>query len=875
MKKKEQTCFRNDYQSPPWLVDRVDLYISLAADGAMVTSRLVCRRNPVGAGGHLVLQGEELELIGLTLDGKSLESGDHRLDDKELIIPVAGDRAEVEIITRMDPAANTALEGLYLSSGNYCTQCEAEGFRKITYYPDRPDVMARFTTTIEADLSLPVLLAGGNLVGSGTMGNGRHWVKWDDPFPKPSYLFAMVAGDLVRIADSYETGSGGLIDLHIYVEEHNKDRCGHAMASLKRAMAWDEEVYGLEYDLDLYMIVAVDDFNMGAMENKGLNVFNSKYVLARPESATDDDYAGIEGVVAHEYFHNWTGNRVTCRDWFQLSLKEGLTVFRDQQFSADMGNSAVKRVRDVQVLRENQFPEDAGPMAHPVRPDSYIEINNFYTATVYNKGAEVIRMIHVLLGPEKFRRGMDIYFERHDESAVTCADFVRAMEDGGGIDLGQFRNWYRQAGTPELKVECIYDQAAGELKMTLSQSCPATPGQELKKPFCFPMVMGLLDRQGRPMPVQLAGSDREGSEQVVLEVAESEEEFVFTGLASPPVPSLLRGFSAPVRLDYPYPADELCLLTLHDHDSFSRWQAGRTLLTRLLLELTGSKSRQQLGPEIIELYGQLLARAPGGDMSLIAELLALPSERYLAQEMQVVDPAGIHGACSFVEEELGRVLFADFLQVYQETATSEPYCYSPEGAGRRRLRNVCLSFLVAAGSQGMELARSQFEQADNMTDVQAAFRVIVHGGHGPGQQEVIDLFEQRWQDDPLVMDKWFAVQATAPQDDTLARVRSLLGHSAFSLTHPNKVRSLIGAFACLNQYSFHEAGGPGYSFLADQVIELDRINPQIAARLVTPLGRWQRFDHGRRQLMKRELERIMATPEISRDVYEIVSKSMA
>lgn len=876
---EEKILYRKDYQPPPWLVDRVDLYISLAEDGAVITSRLACRRNPETGQRRddLVLPGEDLELIAVSINGVALTRGDYRLSSKDLIIPVTGDMVAVEVITRMDPAANTALEGLYLSSGNYCTQCEAEGFRRITYFPDRPDVMACFTTTIEADNSVPVLLAGGNLVGSGRKGNGRHWVKWDDPFPKPSYLFAMVAGNLVRIADSYQTSSGRLIDLHIYVEGHNRDRCGHAMDSLKRAMAWEEEVFGLEYDLDLYMIVAVDDFNMGAMENKGLNVFNSKYVLARPETATDDDYAGIEAVIAHEYFHNWTGNRVTCRDWFQLSLKEGLTVFRDQMFSADMGSAAVKRIRDVQVLRENQFPEDSGPMAHPIRPDSYIEINNFYTSTVYNKGAEVIRMIHVLLGPMKFRQGMDLYFERHDGSAVTCDDFVRAMEDGGGVDLAQFRNWYRQAGTPELKIRCLYDEGSARLKMTVSQSCPPTPGQNEKKPFHLPLVLGLLDGKGRPMPVQIAGSTMDPAEELVVEVVEGEQEFILTGVTSNPVPSLLRGFSAPVRLDYPYQVDELCLLVLHDSDSFTRWQAGRILLSRLLIDLAerGGGQKGGLDPDIVHLYRKLLDRAKTEDMSLIAEILLLPSERYLAQEMKVIDPAAIHVSRAFVKNELGRILFADFHKLYQETATSTAYYYNAGEAGRRRLGNACLSFMVAGGPEGMELARRQFDRADNMTDVQAAFKAIVHGEDGPGGQEVIEMFRRRWQDDPLVMDKWFAVQATAAKDGTLARVRDLLDHPAFSLTNPNKVRSLIGAFASLNQYSFHGDDGMGYVFLADQVVEVDRINPQIAARLVTPLGRWQRFDLARQQLMKRELQRILAVPEVSRDVYEIVSKSLA
>jgi aminopeptidase N len=872
-----QIIYRHDYRPPAYLVDAVRLRVSIGEDDTLVISRLTCRRNGE-AGGNcpLVLDGRELELVSVLLDNRMLPAAEYVKDGDSLTIGQVPDRFELEITTRIRPAANTALEGLYKSGGNYFTQCEAEGFSKITYFPDRPDVMSRYTTTIEADRALPVLLANGNLVESGELPGGRHYATWQDPFPKPCYLFALVAGDLVRIADTHVTGSGRTIDLHIYVQQHNSDRCDHAMRSLKQAMAWDEREYGLEYDLELFMIVAVDDFNMGAMENKGLNIFNSKYVLAKPQTATDDDYAGIAGVVAHEYFHNWTGNRVTCRDWFQLTLKEGLTVFRDQQFSADMTSAAVKRLTDVSRLRSFQFVEDGGPMAHPVRPDSYIEINNFYTVTVYEKGAELVRMLHTLLGRERFRRGMDLYFARHDGQAVTCDDFLRAMEDGGGIDLGQFRHWYSQAGTPELHVTCHYDAAAATCALEVSQSCPPTPGQPEKPLFHMPLAMGLLDSRGRDMELTLHGV-REGT-ATVLEVTGKKQTFTFENLAERPVPSLLRGFSAPVKLHYEYDDEELRFLLAHDSDAFNRWEAGQRLSCRLLLRLI-AEHRQGREPRVdsgfIEVFRELLAQAGTMDPAFVAELLALPSEKYLGEQMAVIDVEAIHAVRLFVRRSLAGALRGPLLELYRAMRSDEPYCYDPVSAGRRSLKNTALAYLMLLEDpEIMALCLRQFEQAGNMTDVLAALQTIVHNPDCPERRSVLVSFYSDWYNDPLVLDKWFSLQATAPLPGTLAEVKSLLAHPGFSLKNPNKVRALIGAFCAGNQLCFHDAGGAGYVFLADQVLAIDRFNHQIAARMLNPLSRWQRFDAARRALMRRELERILACPELSRDVYEVASKSL-
>ncbi|MBI5556162.1 MAG: aminopeptidase N [Deltaproteobacteria bacterium] len=872
-----QLIYRKDYLPPPYLIDTVELHFSLGEKETVVISRLACRRNGASAAGlPLVLDGEELELLSVLLDGGILDPAEYESDQKSLTIHRVPETFQLEITTRIHPDKNTALEGLYRSGGNYCTQCEAQGFRKITYFPDRPDVMSRFTTTIEAERSVPVLLANGNLMAAGEKGEGRHYATWRDPFPKPCYLFALVAGDLVRIADTHVTGSGRTIALHIYVQKHNSDRCGHAMRSLRKAMAWDEKFYGLEYDLDLFMIVAVDDFNMGAMENKGLNVFNSKYVLAKPQTATDDDYAGIEGVVAHEYFHNWTGNRVTCRDWFQLSLKEGLTVFRDQQFSADMGSAAVKRIHDVRALRNFQFVEDCGPMAHPVRPDAYIEINNFYTVTVYEKGAELIRMMHTMLGREGFRRGMDLYFARYDGQAVTCDDFIRAMEDGGGVDLGQFRNWYSQAGTPGLRVTRGYDPESSTCRLEVVQDCPPTPGQEKKEPFHIPLAVGLLDSQGRDMELCLQGRDMGRS--VVLDVKEKRQTFVFEQVREKPVPSLLRGFSAPVKLHYDYTGEELRFLLAHDSDPFNRWEAGQLLASRLLLRLVKDYRQGEeplVDPGYVSVFRDLLSQAGSVEPAFLAELLTLPSEKYLGEQLEVIDVEAIHQSRLIVRRTLAALLKDSLLEIYHENNSLEPYRYDQRSAGKRRLKNTALAYLMLLDDPAMmDIGLRQFEQSGNMTDVLAALECIVYNADCPERKSVLVSFYSEWQKDTLVLDKWFSLQATAPLPDTLVQVKDLLNHPAFALKNPNKVRALIGAFCGGNQLCFHDKSGEGYRFLADQVLAVDRINHQIAARLLNPLSRWRRFDASRQTLMRRELERILAGKELSRDVYEVASKSL-
>ena len=840
------------------------------------------QRNPVAVDGQapLELNGEHLDIASVRLDGRRLAESEYVHDGRLLSIAEVPDHFVLEVETVLAPEKNTALEGLYCSSGNYCTQCEAEGFRRITCYPDRPDVMAVFTTTVVADPQrCPVLLANGNLVDQGVCDDGRHFATWHDPFAKPAYLFALVAGRLVRIEDSFTTMSGRSIDLHIYVEERNREKCGHAMASLKKAMRWDEQVFGREYDLDTYMIVAVDDFNMGAMENKGLNIFNSKYVLARAETATDMDYEGIEGVIAHEYFHNWTGNRITCRDWFQLSLKEGLTVFRDQEFSADMGSRAVKRIHDVNLMRSFQFREDSGPMAHPVRPDSFVEINNFYTLTVYNKGAEVIRMIHTLLGASGFRRGMDLYFSRHDGQAVTCDDFVRAMEDANKVDLTQFRLWYSQAGTPELTVHSRYDEQLGEYRITISQSCPPTPNQKGKKPFYMPLALGLLDAAGRDLELRLKqGGILHGS---TLVLDREEEEFCFTGITEKPVLSLLRNFSAPVKVRSDCTGQELAFLMAHDSDAFNRWDAGQQLALRYLLEEIASFEQDAGQVCVPTLYHRAFARVLGdeqADPAFLAAALVLPSETWIGQQLEVVRPDLIFQVRQSFRYQLSCEHHDAFLQKYHDLAIDKPYQYTAEDAGRRALRNCCLTYLLSAEPGGridgdlLQLGLDQFYRADNMTDVSAALGAVVHADRAAGD-ELLNDFYGKWQDDPLVVDKWLMLQATCILPGTLQRVRELLLHPAFSMKNPNKVRSLIGTF-CSNLHQFHDADGSGYIFLAEQIMELDPLNPQIASRLLAPLIQWRRYDANRQLLMKQQLERIGALQGLSGDVAEIVEKSL-
>ncbi len=875
-----KTIYLKDYRPPDYLIDRVELSFDLGEQATEVRSRLFLRRNPVceQADPPLKLDGEGLELLELMLDDHPLSAADYRLEASQLTVPAVPARFTLTSRVRIRPQENTSLEGLYRSSGMYCTQCEAEGFRHITFFADRPDVMAEFTTEIVADRSrYPVLLSNGNRIEEESLADGRHRVVWHDPFPKPCYLFALVAGDLRYQQDSYVTGSGRQVDLRIYVEPENIDKCDHAMRSLKHAMAWDEAKYGREYDLDIFMIVAVNDFNMGAMENKGLNIFNAKFVLARPDTATDRDYQGIEGVIAHEYFHNWTGNRITCRDWFQLSLKEGLTVFRDQEFSADMGSRGVKRIEDVRLLRSHQFAEDAGPMAHPVRPDSYMEINNFYTVTVYEKGAEVVRMQANLLGPEGYRKATDLYFERHDGQAVTTDDFVRCMEDAGGRDLSQFRNWYRLAGTPEVSVRSAYEAETGRYRLEFSQRCPDTPGQSDKPPFHIPVEVALLSRDGRELPLQLDGEPAARGGSRMLELTKAEQGFEFVGLNEVPVPSLLRGFSAPVNLRYDYSDEELMFLMAHDTDDFNRWDAAHTLAQRTLLGLIASwQAGEELSLEagFVDAFAQALNDRQA-DKALLTEVLSLPSESTLGDQMAVVDVEAIHAVREWLRHELASRLRDDLLRIYRQNQAPAGYDIAHASMARRSLKNLALAYLMQLDEPEIRtLAMSQYRHSDNMTDVMAALGTLVNR-ECPEQAEALAEFEARWRDDPLVMDKWFAVQAGAKLPGTLERVKALMAHPAFSIRNPNKVRSLIGVFCSANPIGFHAADGAGYRFLTDQVLTLDGLNPQVAARMLRIMSRWRRYDGSRQALMKAQFERVLAKPEVSRDLFEIASKSLA
>jgi len=876
-----QTIYLKDYTVPEYLIHNVELNFHLDEENALVTSILTLSRNPASRSANttLTLAGENLQLLSIVLnDDTPLSEAQYLQTPESLIIhDVPQQRPFILTIeNRINPKANTALEGLYLSNGMLCTQCEAEGFRKITYFLDRPDVMTRFTTTLTGDKDrYPVLLSNGNKIAHGDLPDNRHWVTWEDPFNKPCYLFALVAGQLESIEDHFTTQSGRDITLQIFVEKHDIDKCSHAMQSLKNAMRWDEEVYGREYDLDLYMIVAVSHFNMGAMENKGLNVFNTKFVLARPDTATDFDYEHIEGVIAHEYFHNWTGNRITCRDWFQLSLKEGFTVFRDQEFTGDRTSKAVKRIEDVNMLRTRQFAEDAGPLAHPIRPDSYIEINNFYTLTVYEKGAEVVRMIRTLLGEVNFRKGSDLYFARHDGQAVTCDDFVQAMTDASGIDLSQFKHWYTQAGTPVLAVEQAYDKSKQTLTLSFKQSCPATPGQVIKKPLHIPVTTGLLNADGKAQAFKLKGNEQL-SQEVVLQITEAEQSFTFEQLAEQPVVSVLRGFSAPVKLEFQRSLDELAFLLSHDSDTFNRWEAGQQLAGQVIAGLISDVQQKrplQLNPSLIQAFKKLLEQS-WEDLSYFSLLLNLPSETYLAEQMQVVDVDAIHQAREFVSKTLATELQAQFQALYAQNHKDESGQFDAGAIGRRRIKNTCLNYLSTLQQPEIQsLAEQQFASAKNMTDQIAALSVAVNYPH-PAKQRLLTEFYQQWQNEALVIDKWFTLQAASPEPDTFATIQALLQHPAFDLKTPNRVRALIGAFSQSNPLHFHAANGQGYQFLADQIIALNALNPQVAARMTGALTTWRRYDQSRQALIKTQLERIISTPDISRDVYEVASKSL-
>jgi len=883
--------YRHEYTPPTYLVDTVELGFDLDPAATRVATRTVMQRNPASKRREIVLYGEELELVAIRLNGKTLTRRQYRLVDGCLTIDTAPDQVTLEIETLIRPDKNTSLMGLYVSNGNFFTQCEAEGFRKITYFPDRPDVMAKYRVMLRADkVRYPVLLSNGNLIEQGELGDGRHYALWEDPFKKPSYLFALVAGNLVCEAQTLRLQSGRDALLQVWVEEGNLDKTGHAMASLVKSIRWDEQRFGLELDLDRFMIVAVGDFNMGAMENKGLNIFNTKFVLANPRIATDIDYANIESVVGHEYFHNWTGNRVTCRDWFQLSLKEGLTVFRDEEFSADMVGSAsgraVKRIDGVRVLRQSQFPEDAGPMAHPVRPDSYVEINNFYTVTIYEKGAEVVRMLQTLSGRDGFRKGMDLYFARHDGQAVTCDDFRAAMADANQRDLSQFENWYSQAGTPRVAVHTHYDAVAQTYTLALEQSCPATPGQPHKQPFLIPVAVGLLAADGHDLPLQLAQSTpaeidgHPAPTTLVLELTDARQQFTFTGVPEEPIPSLLRNFSAPVILDVHYSDVELAFLLAHDSDAFNRWEAGQRLATRRLLQMTAGEPDTGFTPTPAAADRLLSSalRALLNDKTLDAAfrdlLLTLPSEGMLAEQMDVIDPHAIHLARQTLRARIAQTLRADLLAAYHANHT--PGAYRPDAvpAGRRALRNTALVYLAELHDEQVhKLLQDQLDHASNMTERSAALAAMVHT-NAPGAAAVLAQFYVEFEDEALVIDKWFTLQATAPATDVNA-MRQLMQQPAFTLKNPNRARSLLFAFCNSNPAQFHTRDGSGHAFWAEQVIALNAINPQVAARLARCLDRWRKYTPALQVSMRAALETVAATKKLSKDVAEIIHKALA
>jgi|TARA_B110000259_G_scaffold188268_1_gene246091 aminopeptidase N len=871
--------FLADYLVPNYLVDNVALYFDLGRAETTVRSVLSMRRNPLGQGGDCVLDGEKLTLKSIKIDGRELQGNEYLRTDKALLISKVPEQFDLEIEVLIHPDKNTALEGLYHSGRLLCTQCEAEGFRRITYYPDRPDIMAVFTVSIEAEKAdWPIMLSNGNLEQKGQLENGRHWVSWHDPHPKPSYLFALVAGDLHIQKDSFVTTSGRKVALEIYVDVENSHKCDHALMSLKQAMKWDEERYGREYDLDIFMIVAVNDFNMGAMENKGLNIFNSACVLASPETATDRDYYRIQSIVGHEYFHNWSGNRVTCRDWFQLSLKEGFTVLRDQQFSADMNSAAVQRIEDVNQLRSMQFSEDAGPMSHPVRPASFIEISNFYTVTIYEKGAEVVGMIKTIVGDIGFRKGTDLYFDRHDGQAVTTDDFVKAIEDANRVDLTQFKRWYSQAGTPQLNIATEYDSTGQRYTLTINQHCEATPGQRHKEAFHIPVALGLLDKKGNIIQVQLDGEAASNvSETRILSVKESKQQFVFINVPSEPVLSFLRGFSAPVKVNLPRTNKELTFLMANDSDSFCQWDAGQQLLINVLLQLaekTSKGSALSLPTELVEQFGKLLKRGLSSP-ALAAKMLELPSENYLAGQKKPADVDAIHIARSYMKRELALSLKEDFSILYTALNTTDKYQFDAAEMAKRSLKNICLDYLVSTGDP-MQAQRclKQMKQSDNMTDTMSGLAVLVEH-QGPEREHALRAFYEQWKGDRQVVDKWLAVQAQSSLKDTLLRVKSLMSHPAFNITNPNNVRSLIGQFCRNNAVNFHAIDGSGYQFLVEQILILDKLNPQIASRQMGAFNSWQQYDKKRQGMMRAALEKIAKQTDLSADVYEIVTKYLA
>nr|XP_043630936.1 puromycin-sensitive aminopeptidase isoform X2 [Erigeron canadensis] len=879
--------FLKDYKVPDYYFDTVDLSFTLGEEETIVSAKISVVPRIDGAASPLVLDGVDLKLISVKINGDHVKEGDFHLDSRHLILtsPPSGNFI-LETVTEIEPQMNTSLEGLYKSSGNFCTQCEAEGFRKITFYQDRPDIMAKYTCRIEADKSLyPVLLSNGNLIDQGDLEGGKHFAIWEDPFKKPCYLFALVAGQLESRDDTFTTCSGREVALRIWVPAQDLPKTEHAMYSLKAAMKWDEDVFGREYDLDIFNIVSVPDFNMGAMENKSLNIFNSKLVLASPETATDADYAAILGVIGHEYFHNWTGNRVTCRDWFQLSLKEGLTVFRDQEFSSDLGSRSVKRIGDVSKLRIYQFSQDAGPMAHPVRPHSYIKMDNFYTVTVYEKGAEVVRMYKTLLGSEGFRKGTDLYFQRHDGQAVTCEDFFAAMRDANDADFANFLLWYSQAGTPIVKVTSSYNAEAHTFSLKFSQTVPPTPGQPIKEPMFIPVAAGLLDSNGKDMPLSSVYHDGTlqsiscGGQPVyttVLRVTKDEEEFVFSDVLEKPIPSLLRGYSAPIRLHSDLTENDLFFLLAHDSDEFNRWEAGQILARKLMLSQVVNFQKDKplvLDPQFVHGIKCILTDS-SLDKEFIAKAITLPSEGEIMDMMEVADPDAVHAVRSFIRKQLASELKQEFLHLVKENRSSAKYEFNHTNMARRALKNTALAYLASLEDQEItELVLHEYKTATNMTDQFSALAAIAQKP-GKARDDALEDFYNQWQDDYLVVNKWFALQSTSDIPGNVENVQKLLSHQAFDLKNPNKVYALIGGF-CASPVNFHAKDGSGYKFLGDLVVKLDKLNPQVASRMVSAFSRWKRYDEARQNLAKAQLEVIVSCNGLSENVYEIASKSLA
>jgi aminopeptidase N len=861
--------YLSEYQPPDFTIKNTRLAFEIDEQHTRVNSRLQISRQTDDSAAALQLDGVGLKLLELSINGKPLLSGQYEITDEQLVVFEVPDDFEFSCEVEINPAENTRLEGLYLSSGNFCTQCEAEGFRHITYYIDRPDVMSVFETKISAQKQqFPIMLSNGNRINSGESGE-RHWVEWIDPYPKPSYLFALIAGDLAQIDGEFNTASGNKVALQFFTEHHNKDKCAHALLSLQKAMKWDEDTYGLEYDLDLYMVVAVDDFNMGAMENKGLNVFNTKYVLANPQTATDNDYLAIEAVIGHEYFHNWTGNRVTCRDWFQLSLKEGLTVFRDQEFSSDMASRPIQRINDVRLLRNHQFAEDAGPMSHPVRPASYQEINNFYTATVYNKGAEVVRMIHTLLGKENFRKGMDLYFQRHDGQAVTTDDFRKAMQDASGIDLDSFQLWYQQSGTPKVEIHRHYDSNLKTLQLEIKQNPGATQG-EANQPFHMPMRLSLFDQPGNIIDL-----DAQGTVEQTIDIKKQNQWLKFEGIEQEPLVSAFRGFSAPIILTTDMRDEELAVLMSCDTDPFNRWEAGQEYATRIMLGMIESKD--EISPTqhqgLLDAY-RIILTDNEMDCSLIAEMMILPSEKYLGEMLDSVDVHKIRQVREAIRRTIAEVNEDLLLKLYEACKEQGEYRITPANMGKRSLKNICLAYLMMLDNKKyFDLCLQQFNDASNMTDQVGCLLPVVHY-QNQVRSEIVSRFYEQWQDTALVVDKWFSAQASSYAEDSLAHIKTLFDHAAYSLQNPNRARSLLGSLIA-NSSAFHELSGAGYEFVTGKIIELDAINPQVAARMANAFLHWRKLVPSQAKLMKQQIEVMVSTPNLSNDLNELMTTSLA